>query len=144
MTVASQIVLADALETPVNHTFLPIGKDDKGTMWFTDTSIDSPVGYGRISVELKSSAPIRAGQSGADRSYRMRIGLHRPVLQETSYVLNGNVPAPSVAYIPRAFVEYIIPERSKAQDRKDLRKMMFNLQNDANIIAVVEGLNYLV
>lgn len=143
MTVASQIVLADAQETPVNHTFLPIGKDDKGTMWFTDTSVDSPVGYGRISVELKSPVPIRAGQSSADRSYRMRIGLHRPVLQETNYVL-GNVPAPTVAYIPRSFVEYIIPERSSLQDRKNLRKMMFNLQNDANLIAVVEGLNYLI
>jgi len=145
MAVATNIVLADALATPVNHTFVPIGKDDKGIFWFTDQSVTNAIGFWRISVEVKAPAAARAGQSSADRTYRVRIGLHEPILETVSNgTVSGISPAPTISYIPRSFTEYVMPERASLQNRKDLRKMTASLNADANIIAVVENLNYLV
>jgi len=145
MAVATNIVLADALATPVNHTFVPIGKDDKGIFWFTDQSVTNAIGFWRISVEVKTPAAARAGQSSADRTYRVRVGLHEPILETVSNgTVSGISPAPTISYIPRSFTEYVMPERASLQNRKDLRKMTASLNADANIIAVVENLNYLV
>jgi hypothetical protein len=138
---ASNIVLADALATPVNHTFVPLGPDREGVFWFEDQSQASPIGYWRISYSLKRPAVGAAGASSAQRTYRATIGLHEPVLENvTNNTVSGISPAPTVSYIPRAFTEYVMPERSSLQNRKDLRKMNYNLHNEAQFIALVEGL----
>lgn len=145
MTVATNIALSDALGTPVVHTFVPMGKDGRSdTFWYVDQSQSNAIGFWRVSVEIKQPETPKAGQSSAERNYRFRIGLHEPVLETLSNNSSGLVPSPTVAYIPRVFTEYILSERSSLQNRKDLRKMNYNLQNDANIIAVVENLQYLV
>jgi len=145
MAVATAIVLADAQATPVNHTFNPIGKDSTGTFWFDDQSVTNVVGFWRISVEIKRPVNARAGQNTSDRMIRVRVGLHEPVLETLSNsTVTGITPAPTVAYIPRSFTEYIIPERASLLDRKNLRKMTSSLNADANIVAVVENLGYLV
>lgn len=144
MTVAVSIALADALGVPVVHTFLPMGKDAAGTYWFVDQSQSNAIGFWRISVEIKQPEAPKAGQSSAERNYRFRIGLHEPILEALSNNAGGYTPSPTVAYIPRVFTEYISSERASLQNRKDLRKMNANLQNDANIVAVVENLQYLV
>ena len=74
---ASNIVLADAQGTPVNHTFVPLGPDKDGVFWFEDQSQASPIGYWRISYQLKRPAVGQAGQA-ANRTYRAVIGLHEP------------------------------------------------------------------
>jgi hypothetical protein len=145
MTVATNIVLADALATPVNHTFVPVGKDDKNVFWFNDQSITNAIGFWRISVEVKTPAPAKTGDSSSGRSYRYRIGLHEPILEVVSNAtVVGIAPAPTVSYIPRSFTEFLIPERASLQNRRDLRKMTSALLADANIVTVVESLNYLV
>lgn len=145
MTVATSIALADALGVPVTHTFVPMGKDPKSdTFWFVDQSQSNAIGFWRISVEIKQPEAPKPGQSSSERTYRFRIGLHEPILETLSNNSAGLTPSPTVAYIPRSFTEYILSERSSLQNRKDLRKMTYNLQNDANIIAVVENLQYLV
>lgn len=145
MTVATSIALADALATPVVHTFVPMGKDAKNDIfWFVDQSQSNAIGFWRISVEIKQPEAPKTGQSSSERTYRFRIGLHEPILETLSNNSSGLTPSPTVAYIPRAFTEYILSERSSQQDRKNLRKMNYLLQNDANIIAVVENLFYLV
>lgn len=129
----------------MNHTFNPIGKDDAGTFWFDDQSVTNVVGFWRISVEVKRPAPARAGQSTSDRTIRVKVGLHEPVLEVVSNgTVSGIAPAPTVAYIPRSFTEYVIPERASLLDRKNLRKMTSSLNADTNIIGVVENLGYLV
>lgn len=145
MTVAVNIVIADALATPVNHTFTPVGKDDKGVFWFNDQSITNAIGFWRISVEIKFPPSAKSGDSSAGRAYRYKVGLHEPILEVVSNnTILGIAPAPTVSYIPRSFTEFILPERASLQNRKDLRKMTSLLVSDANIIAVVENLNYLV
>jgi hypothetical protein len=58
----------------------------------------------------------------------------------TNNTVSGIAPAPTVSYVPRSFVEYVLPERASLQNRKDLRKMCYNLLNEAQGIALVETL----
>ncbi len=138
---AANIVLADALATPVNHTFVPLGPDRDGIFWFEDQSQASPIGYWRISYQLKRPAPGQAGSSSSNRTYRAVIGLHEPVLETVSNnTVSGIAPSPTISYAPRCFTEYVMPERSSLQNRKDLRKMNFNLQNESQLVSLVETL----
>jgi len=138
---ASNIVLADALATPVNHTFVPLGPDASGVFWFEDQSQASPIGYWRISYQLKRPSVGQSGQSSASRTYRAVIGLHEPILETVSNnTVSGIAPAPTVSYVPRSFAEFVMPERSSLQNRKDLRKMTYNLLNEAQLVSLVESL----
>lgn len=141
---ASNIVLADALATPVDHTFVPVGLDRNGVYWFNDQSQSNAIGYWRISIEVKAPPVPRAGDSASiERAYRYKVGLHEPVLETLSNNSSGLTPAPTVAYVPRTFTEYIMAERSSLQDRKHLRKMNAGLQADDQIATLVETLQYI-
>ena len=138
---ASNIVLADALATPVNHTFVPLGPDRDGVFWWEDQSQASPIGFWRISYTLKRPSVGAAGTASNQRTYRATIGLHEPILENvTNNTVSGIAPAPTVSYVPRSFVEFVMPERSSLQNRKDLRKMAYNLLNESQLIALVETL----
>ncbi|DAD52772.1 TPA_asm: coat protein [ssRNA phage SRR7976325_14] len=143
MANATNIVLADALATPVNHTFIPLGRDEKGIFWFVDQSASNEIGYWKISVDISKPGLARPGESSANRVTRVKIGLHEPILEVLSNNAAGYTPAPTIAYIPRCNTEYVLHERASLQNRKDLRKMSANLLNDANIVSVVESLQYL-
>lgn len=137
---ATNIVLADAQATPVNHTFVPLGPDSDGVFWFEDQSQVNAVGFWKISYQLKRPKVGAAG-TVANRTYRSVIGLHEPVLETVSNnTVSGIAPAPTVSYVPRVFTEYVMPERGTLQNRKDLRKMNYNLQNEAQLISMVESL----
>lgn len=141
---ASNIVLSDAAATPVAHTFVPLGRDPKNVFWFEDQSQANTIGFWRISVEQKRPTQAQSGTQSKDRTYRTIIGLHEPVLEVVSNsTVSGISPAPTVAYIPRVFTEYVAPERSSLLDRKHLRKMNAALQADTQIVAVVENQTYL-
>lgn len=138
---ASNIVLADAQGTPVNHTFVPLGPDKDGVFWFEDQSQANAIGYWRISYQLKRPSAAAAGMSSKQRTFRAVIGLHEPTLETVSNdTVSGIAPAPTVSYVDRVFTEYVMPERSSLQNRKDLRKMNYNLQNEAQLVSLVETL----
>lgn len=140
---ASNIVLADAQGTPVNHTFVPIGRDKTGVYWFEDQSQANAIGFWQISIDVRRPASPSAKQSSENRVMRVVVGLHEPVLETVSNdTVSGIAPAPTISYVPRAFTEYVMPERSTLQNRKDLRKMNFNLQDSAQVVAAVENLTY--
>lgn len=141
MPQAAPIVLADAAGTPVNHTFNPNGRDGNETLWFIDRSRPEAIGYWKISVEFKEPPPGKQGDSSKERNYRIRVGLHEPVLENTSNsTVSGIAPAPTIAYIPRVFTEYVIGERSAKIDRQHLRKMNANLQANSLVVTMVEDL----
>lgn len=144
MATATAITLADAQVTPVNHVFNPVGLDPKGVFWFVDPSAANSIGNWRISAEITQPQIANPGESSARRVNRVRIGLHEPVLETVSNsTVSGIAPAPTVAYVPRSFHEFVLPERSALLDRKSLRKMAASLLNDNNIINVVENLTFL-
>jgi len=143
MTVATNIVLADAQATPVNHTFVPIGLDKDGLFWFVDQSASNEIGFWKVSIQIRKPGMANPGESSANRTTRVKVTLHEPILETLSNNSAGYTPAPTVAYIPRQVTDYILHERATLQNRKDLRKMGYNLLNDANIVAVVENLAFL-
>lgn len=139
----ASIVLADAQATPVNHTFVPMGRDKDGVFWFEDQSATNAIGNWRISVEVKKPPVAAARQSSDGRNYHYKIGLHEPILETVSNsTVSGISPAPTVAYVSRAITDFSMPERSSLQNRKDLRKMKAALLANADITALIEGLTY--
>lgn len=140
MTAVTQIVLADAQETPADHTFIPLGPDKNQVWWYEDQSQATPIGFWRISIQLVRAGPPSSGTSAGDRIARVKVGLHEPSLETVSNNSAGIVPAPIVAYVARTLTEYILPERSTLQNRKDLRKMSALLQADSQVVAAVETL----
>jgi hypothetical protein len=137
----TNIVIADAQATPVNHTFAPQGPDANGVEYLTDYSQSNAIGFWKISIQTLSPSQPKAGENSANRVYRVKIGLHEPILETLSNsTISGIVPAPTVSYIPRSFIEYVIPERSALLDRKNLWKMTHLLGANAQIQDFVENL----
>lgn len=141
MAAAANIVLADALATPVNHTFVPLGPDTNGVWWYEDQSAASPIGYNRISISIVRPMNGKQGESSDQRVARVKVGVHTPKLENvTNSTISGVAPAPTLSYIPRCNIEFILPERAATQDRKDLRKYAQFLMADTAIINAVESL----
>jgi hypothetical protein len=139
---AVNIVLADAQATPVNHTFVPLGPDKDGVFWWEDQSAASPIGFWRVSYQLKRPPVGQAGQDSTKRTFRAVIGLHEPLLENvTNNTVSGIAPAPTLSYVPRVFSEFVMPERCALIDRKNLRKMIYNLSNEAQFVSLVESLS---
>jgi hypothetical protein len=141
MAAVSTIVLADALGTPVNHNFLPLGPDANGVWWFEDQSQSTPIGYWRISLSLKRTSPAGNGQAAiANRVNRVTITINMPLLETLGTNDAGLTPPPTVAYVERAKLEIVMAERDLLQNRKDLRKFAQNLMANAMVVDMVENL----
>lgn len=141
MPAVASIALNDALGSPVLHTFIPLGQDNNGTWWYEDQTGTSAIGYNRISISLTRTPPGTNGAaSGSNRVNRVKMSIHTPTLETLGTNDNGITPPPTVAYINRCNVEFILPERNSLQNRKDLRKYAQFLLADAQAIAVVETL----
>lgn len=132
---AIDIVLADALATPVNHTFIPLGPMGTWDMVFEDQSQASPNGFWRLYIRVKRPAGKEV-QSNA----RVDISLQEPVLEAIAPAASGLTQPPTVAYVPRFDATFAMSLRSSLQNRKDLRKMAANVLVNAQIIAAVENL----
>lgn len=142
MPAVAAIVLADAQTSPVNHTFAPLGPDTNGVWWFEDPTVANAIGNQRLSVQLTRPGAPQAGENSSSRICRVKIGIHTPILETLSNsTVTGIEPAPTVAYVCRCNMEFILPERSvKAFDRQTIRKYAANLLTNSNIVTIVEDL----
>lgn len=143
MPAAANIVLADAQATPVNHTFIPLGPNpgDATTFVFEDQSQASAIGYWKLLIQIKRPNVAKSGESSESRVSRAVISLYEPILETVSNsTVSGITPAPTLSYVPRAFAEFVIPERASLQNRKDLRKMLAAALAETTVIAAIENL----
>lgn len=124
------IVVPDAQATPVNHTFNPV-KTNGDTAYLVEQSSAASVGYWPLA--LTQRAPL-AGQK--ERVYRTKLSLAIPVT--TTETING-VSRPRLEYTSRVNLEFIIPEGATLQNRKDLRKLLVGIVNDASFVSMVES-----
>lgn len=140
MTQATAITVADAQATPVSHTFTPIGTDPSGVMWFEDQSASNALGYWRLSIQRSAPNPnVSAGTSSQNRVFKYRIGLHLPVLENTTNAtVSGVAPAPQLAYVERAVVEFYTPERAALLDRQNIAKMLPLILQNAQLVTMVQ------
>lgn len=141
MAAVTSIVLNDALATPVAHTFVPTGPDDKGIWWFEDQSTASAIGYNKISISLLKPPRATPGTvSTSQRRNRVQIGIWIPKLETLGNNSAGYVSAPTVAYVPSATIQMDLPERSVLQDRKDLRTYTIGLLSHVLVVDAIDGL----
>lgn len=127
----STIVVPDAAATPVNHTFNKL-KVTGDTALFIEQSASAAVGYWPLNITCR--APLANQQN---KVYRVTIALAMPVI--TTEVING-VNRPKLEYTCRRTVEYVFPEGSTLQNRKDVRKMGTLIEADSNVVTVIESL----
>lgn len=137
MAAAVNIVVNDAENTPVAHTFVPLGPQGRYDMVYEDQSSNSaPNGYWRIGVVQKRPAGARV----AGAPIVTTIVLMEPVLEAIAPAASGLTQPPTVAYVPTMEVVFKASDRSTLQQRKNLRKTGYELLNNAQIIAWVESL----
>lgn len=141
MPAVSNIVLNDAQATPVAHTFNPMSVDPKtGTWWFEDQSASSSIAFNRMSIQLIKPLPPAPGQASSGRMNRVKIAIHTPKAETLGTNDAGITPSPTIGYIPRCTMEFVLPERASLQDRKDIRKYAQFVVADSNVLALIENL----
>lgn len=139
MPQAANIVINDGATTPVSHTFSPIGKDEKGVMWFEQTTptVTSPLGAKRIGYRQTRVLDSQKRLTGKSKATYM---LFVPTLETVSNNSAGIVPPPTLAYEEVARVEVDVAERSSKQERKDTRVLAMNLLAAAMTVSNIDDL----
>jgi hypothetical protein len=108
--------------------------------WWEDQSSNSSIGFNRISAVLVRAQNPAPGSNAGSRINRVKVGLHTPTLETLSNNSAGLTPPPTVAYIDRANMEFILPDRSNVQERKTLRKFAVGILNESQISNMIEVL----
>lgn len=132
----ANITLTDGAATPVNRVFNPSKRiDDKTYLWLNRAS-GVAIGFDRLSVMQ------RPGENGKGAA-KVSIRLVTPILEQTSpSTSTGIQPAPTVAYEPLANVDFVLPDRSTKQNRKDLLAMIRDCLNEAVITSLIEDYDF--
>lgn len=128
------ITVPDAATTPVNHTFVP-NKIDGDTARWVEKSATHASGYWPLSISLRD--PV--GSNGSSKVYRAGLNFSQPVL--VTEVING-VSQPKLAYTMRFIGEFLIPQDTTLQNRKDFRKELVGIIDSALFKSVVEDLDH--
>lgn len=133
MAAIANIALQDAAATPVTHTFNPSSvKGDVAS--YANQAPLLPIGYELINATLTDPA-------GKSTVYRANVRLRMPVLKTTTDMGGNSVT--SVDYFLDANVEFLLPQRSTLQNRKDIRKMFVGLLGDAQVTGMIESLQHI-
>lgn len=141
MPARANIVVNDGKATPVAHTFNPA--EDGELDIFEDKAGGIAIGFPLITVRFRRPAGPQSGQASdaKGRVYRIQLNSSWPVLEVTSPSTGTGIqPAPTIAYTLRCNQEWVLPERSTQADRKDLRAIVYNTLNNADIKKVLEDL----
>lgn len=139
MPVAAPIVINDGATSPVAHTFTPIGRDEKGVMWFEQTTPApvNPLGAKRIGYRQSRVLDPRGQLTGKSKAV---FTVYVPTLETLGSNGAGITPPPTIAYVEESRHEFTLPERGLKQERKDTRVLAMNLLANALVIASIDDL----
>jgi hypothetical protein len=142
MPALAAITINDGAATPVAHTFNPSGPDKNGVNYFYDRSGGIAVGFPSVSIDLREPRPVQAGGASlASRLYRATVKVVYPVLEVTSPTTGTGIqPAPTKSYDMTVRMEFLLPERSTLQNRKDILAFAKNILANANVTSLVQDL----
>lgn len=133
MSAIASIAIVDGQSTPVTHTYNPIQSIDPATYCRNGDTAVPVVGQERILLSLKM------GAQASEAISRAKVTLRIPVLETPSGgSSSGYVAPPKVAYYMQATIDLFLPNRSTAAQRKDLRVLMANLLNNAQVVSLVD------
>jgi hypothetical protein len=138
MAARANLVLNDGQATPVAHTFNPNSGDGNipgvSVISYEDRSGGIAVGFPMVSIATRKATKQQ-------RNTKLTVTVVRPVLENTSNsTVSGIAPAPTVAYDVVFKGEFIIPERSTIDVRKDALAYVKSLLADAVITSAVQDL----
>lgn len=124
MAAFGNMVIADALGTPVNHTFVPANFANGIFEWQDQSAANNPlgvpVGFNRILTSANMSKDVNAGKGKFSLDMRFIMPTLETVSNSTQ---SGILPAATWAYDCAVFVKYVVSARSSLQNRLDLFKM---------------------
>lgn len=132
----SPITISDGAATPVAHTFTPI--QSVPIAMYRDSLAAAPT-IGQPIV----TASVVHGKGDIDR---VKVSVRVPSMeniggnQAWNVASDGYVAAPKVAYVTAVTAEFMLPKRSSAQDKKNVRVFMLNLLGNVQIIDAIENL----
>lgn len=131
----ASITLTDGATTPVNRVFSPANKINENTYKWINRASGIPIGF-----DVLTLAQRPGDGKGATK---LSLKLVTPILEVTSpSTSTGIQPAPTVAYSPLAVLEFVLPDRSTLQDRKNLLAMIRDAVDEAVITALVQDLDF--
>lgn len=128
MSQMSTLTVADGAATPVNHTFSP--ETDSPPTW-NDT--DATKAFRHLQYSLVITRKKAVSSSGVNR---IRVRLHCPIGGD-----GVSLPANEVSRFATADLELLLPAKGLKAERKDIRTLMRNILNDAQVIDIVDDLN---
>lgn len=135
MAAIAPISVNDGQATPVAHVYNPIQTGDVASYKRNGDTAVPVVGYENVQLSLKEA------NGSSEAVNRAKITLRIPVLETPAGgAQSGYVAPPKVAYFMMGTLEMILPNRSTAAQRKDLRVLCANLLANAQVIALIEQL----
>lgn len=131
MTANANITLTDGMPTPVNRVF-GTGKVDGDVSHYANRVGGILIGYGKL--QLRCHEPVGTEQFAVTQAI-----LTDPILEVAAGSTGAGLQAaPTVAYTNRGEMKISCHRRSTEQERKNLRKMMYDLIDEAIFVAMVE------
>lgn len=127
MAQATSVVLKDGQTTPVNVTFSP-ERITPDLSVFTDRGTPAAIGYRRV----KLSNRFAGGKSVVNRA---NMDIEYPVLATDAL---GNI---SRAYVLRASVQLILPDRATDQERKNLYAFLLSALQETTLRGALRDLD---
>lgn len=138
MPAVANIVINDAEATPVAHTFEPAKTTADYAFW-EDRDVGIYIGNKKLTLQL--TRPSGNGNVG-NRNLRLMVKLDIPRMEVLSNsTVSGIAPAPTVAYRSTAEIMFTLPERSTAQERKNLRSMLAQALGNSQIADAIDKLS---
>lgn len=133
MAAIAPITVKDGASTPVDHSFNPI-MVDPATFRNNANNATPTVGQEEVSLTLKQGS-----NNVSEAINRATVTLRIPVLETPAGgSAAGYVAPPKVAYYLQVKVEALLPNRSTAAQRKDLRVMMSNLLLNSQVVSLID------
>lgn len=132
MAAIAVLTINDGAATPVAHTFSPNPDINSSLPVWVDRSGGIAMGYPKISLSVRN--PTKAS-----RTYKVTLKIATPIMETVSAsTASGIPPAPVVSYTPLCNVEFVLPERSTLQQRKDLLAYVKNTLANAVMTSAVQ------
>jgi hypothetical protein len=124
MSALANIVIADALGTPVNHTFVPVLNANGVFKWQDQTAASNPsavpIGFNEITASALMSKDVDRGKGRFALDFRYNMPTLETISNSTA---SGILPAPVWGYDCTVFIKTVFSARSTLQNRSDAIKM---------------------
>jgi len=130
MPALADITINDGSAAPVAKTFSPVMISKDGVAEYADVSSGVAIGFPTIKISSRRTS----------ENVRVKAYVALPVLEALGTSDSGLTPPPTIAYVARGHMEFILPLRSDLATREHVLAFTKNLSADAVVTALVEEL----